>query len=99
MGHRCVGAKINGKIVPLDYPLKNGDIVEIITSKVGKPSMDWLKIVGSSESRTKIRNWFKRENREENLEKGLEALEKECCLLYTSPSPRDLSTSRMPSSA
>lgn len=78
VGHRCVGAKINGKIVPLDYPLKNGDIVEIITSKVGKPSMDWLKIVGSSESRTKIRNWFKRENREENLEKGLEALEKEC---------------------
>ena len=78
VGHHCVGAKINGKIVPLDYSLKNGDIVEIITTKTGKPSMDWLKIVGSSESRSKIRTWFKRENREENIEKGMEALEKEC---------------------
>ena len=78
VGHRCVGAKINGKIVPLDYRLKNGDIVEIITSKTGKPSLDWLNSVGSSESRSKIRNWFKKENREENIEKGLEALEREC---------------------
>ncbi len=78
VGHRCVGAKINGKIVPLDYKLKNGDIVEIITSKVGKPSLDWLNIVGSSESRSKIRSWFKKENREENIAKGLEALEREC---------------------
>lgn len=78
VGHRCVGAKINGKIVPLDYRLKNGDIVEIITSKTGKPSLDWLNIVGSSESSSKIRNWFKKENREENIEKGLEALEREC---------------------
>ena len=78
VGHRCVGAKINGKIVPLDYRLKNGDIVEIITSKTGKPSLDWLNIVGSSESRSKIRNWFKKENREENIEKGLEAVEREC---------------------
>ena len=78
VGHRCVGAKINGKIVPLDYRLKNGDIVEIITSKTGKPSLDWLNIVGSSESRSNIRNWFKKENREENIEKGLEALEREC---------------------
>lgn len=78
VGHRCVGAKVNGKIVPLDYDLKNGDIVEVITSKTGKPSLDWLKIVGSSESRSKIRNWFKKENREENIEKGSAALEKEC---------------------
>lgn len=78
VGHRCVGAKINGKIVPLDYKLKNGDIVEIITSKVGKPSLDWLNIVGSSESRSKIRSWFKKENREENIAKGLDALEREC---------------------
>ena len=77
VGHRCVGAKINGKIVPLDYKLKNGDIVEIITSKVGKPSLDWLNIVGSSESRSKIRSWFKKENREENIAKGLDALERE----------------------
>ena len=78
VGHRCVGAKINGKIVPLDYKLKNGDIVEIITSKVGKPSLDWLNIIGSSESRSKIRSWFKKENREENIAKGLDALEREC---------------------
>lgn len=77
VGHRCVGAKVNGKIVPLDYTLQNGDIVDIITSKTGRPSLDWLNIVGSSESKSKIRNWFKRENKVENIEKGLEALEKE----------------------
>lgn len=77
VGHRCVGAKVNGKIVPLDYTLQNGDIVDIITSKTGRPSLDWLNIVGSSESKSKIRNWFKRENKAENIEKGLETLEKE----------------------
>ena len=77
VGHRCVGSKVNGKIVPLDYTLQNGDIVDIITSKTSKPSLDWLNIVGSSESKSKIRNWFKRENKAENIEKGLEALEKE----------------------
>lgn len=77
VGHHCVGAKVNGKIVPLDYTLQNGDIVDIITSKTGRPSLDWLNIVGSSESKNKIRNWFKRENKEENIEKGLEALERE----------------------
>lgn len=77
VGHHCVGAKVNGKIVPLDYTLQNGDIVDIITSKTGRPSLDWLNIVGPSESKSKIRNWFKRENKAENIEKGLEALEKE----------------------
>ena len=77
VGHHCVGSKVNGKIVPLDYTLQNGDIVDIITSKTGRPSLDWLNIVGSSESKSKIRNWFKRENKAENIEKGLEALEKE----------------------
>ncbi|WP_277200492.1 RelA/SpoT family protein, partial [Veillonella seminalis] len=77
VGHHCVGAKVNGKIVSLDYTLQNGDIVDIITSKTGKPSLDWLNIVGSTESRSKIRNWFKKENKEENIVKGRELLEKE----------------------
>lgn len=77
VGHRCIGAKINGKIEPLDYKLKNGDIVEIITSKVCKPSLDWLNVVGSTESKNKIRHWFKKENKSENIEKGREALERE----------------------
>ena len=77
VGHHCVGAKVNGKIVPLDYTLQNGDIVDIITSKTGRPSLDWLNIVGSSESKSKIRNWINRENKAGNIEKGLDSLEKE----------------------
>lgn len=77
VGHRCVGAKVNGKIVSLDYTLQNGDIIDIITSKTAKPSLDWLNIVGATESKNKIRNWFKRENKEENIVKGRELLEKE----------------------
>ena len=78
VGHRCVGAKINGKIVPLEYKLTNGDIVDIITAKQGNgPSRDWLNIVGSSETRNKIRQWFKKEKREENIAKGREMIERE----------------------
>lgn len=78
VGHRCVGARVNGKIIPLEYRLNNGDIVEIITSKQSSgPSRDWLNIVGSSETRSKIRQWFKKENREENIAKGREAIERE----------------------
>lgn len=71
VGHHCVGAKVNGKLVPLEYKLKNGDIVSIITNKANNgPSRDWLNIVASSDTRNKIRSWFKKARREENIERG-----------------------------
>ena len=78
VGHHCVGAKVNGKIVPLEYKLKNGDIVSIITNKSNNgPSRDWLNIVASSETRTKIRSWFKKQRKEENIARGMDMMEKE----------------------
>ncbi|TMM00078.1 MAG: bifunctional (p)ppGpp synthetase/guanosine-3',5'-bis(diphosphate) 3'-pyrophosphohydrolase, partial [Actinobacteria bacterium] len=66
LGHRTVGAKINGRIVPLHYRLKSGDVVEILTTKTGRgPSRDWLSLAASSRARNKIRQWFSRETREE----------------------------------
>ncbi len=78
IGNRCIGARINGKIVPLTYELKSGDIVEILTSASSKgPSRDWLNIVKTSQAKNRIRNWIRKEYKEENIIKGREMLEKE----------------------
>lgn len=82
LGHRCIGAKVNGRLVPLDYELKNGDVVEIMSTKGEKgPSLDWLNphlgFVRTSHAKEKIRQWFKRQERTENIERGRQILEKE----------------------
>jgi GTP diphosphokinase / guanosine-3',5'-bis(diphosphate) 3'-diphosphatase len=77
VGHRCVGAKVNGKLVPLKHELKNGDIVEIITSPHHTPSKDWLKIVKSSRARNRIRTWIRTEERKRSIVLGREICEKD----------------------
>jgi len=78
VGHRCIGAKVNGRMVPLDYALQNGEIVEILTSKGPHgPSRDWLNFVKSASARERIRKWFKSQRREENVAKGHDLLDKE----------------------
>jgi len=81
IGHRCRGARVNGRIVPLDYQLQNGDQVDIIAAKRGGPSRDWLNprlgYVKTSRSRGKIRQWFRRQNREQNIQLGKEILDRE----------------------
>ena len=78
VGNHMVGAKVNNRIVTFDYVLKNGDIVEILTSKAAKgPSRDWMNIAKSSEARSKIRQWFKKEKRDENIANGRSAFEAE----------------------
>lgn len=80
VGHKCVGTMINGRIAPMDQELHNGDIVRILTSPQGKPSRDWLKIAKSNRTRSKIKSWFRqqeRQEREEKSKRGHELLEKE----------------------
>ncbi|WP_425807506.1 RelA/SpoT family protein [Desulfitobacterium sp. Sab5] len=86
VGHRCVGAKINSRIIPLETKLTNGDIVEILTSKQGNgPSRDWLSFVKTSQAKNRIRAWFKKEKREENIVRGREGLEREARKLGFDP--------------
>jgi GTP pyrophosphokinase len=78
IGHRCIGAKVNNRLVPLDYRLKNGDIVEIVTTKSAHgPSRDWMNIARTSHAREKIRQWFKRQERDENITHGRESIDRE----------------------
>jgi guanosine-3',5'-bis(diphosphate) 3'-pyrophosphohydrolase len=77
VGHHCVGAKVNGKIVPLDSHIKNGDIVEVLTNKSSRPSLDWLSIVKTSGAKHKIKQWFRKDQKEENTLRGQEAVEAE----------------------
>jgi len=78
VGHRCIGAKVNGRMVPLDYELNNGEIVEILPTKGPHgPSRDWLQFVKSASAKERIRKWFKSQRREENVAKGRDMLEKE----------------------
>jgi GTP pyrophosphokinase len=76
VGHKCVGAKVNGRLVPLDTPLQSADVVEIVTSKseAAGPSRDWLNVAVSSRAKSKIRQWFQRERREDAIEAGREEL-------------------------
>jgi GTP diphosphokinase / guanosine-3',5'-bis(diphosphate) 3'-diphosphatase len=78
VGHSCIGAKVNNRLVPLDYKLRNGDIVEIVTTRAAHgPSRDWLGIVQTGHAKEKIRQWFKRQQRDENIVHGREALDRE----------------------
>jgi guanosine-3',5'-bis(diphosphate) 3'-pyrophosphohydrolase len=77
IGHRCIGAKVGGKLVPLKYELKSGDSVQILTSPNHQPSKDWLKFIKTSRAKTKIRQWIKKEQRERSIALGREICEKE----------------------
>ncbi|MBI3625078.1 MAG: bifunctional (p)ppGpp synthetase/guanosine-3',5'-bis(diphosphate) 3'-pyrophosphohydrolase [Candidatus Rokubacteria bacterium] len=86
VGHHCAGAKVNGKLVPLRYTLRQGDIVEIVTSPTQRPSRDWLKVVRSSRARSKVNQWLKVEERARSLSLGRELLEREARKYRLSPS-------------
>ncbi|MDD4799013.1 MAG: bifunctional (p)ppGpp synthetase/guanosine-3',5'-bis(diphosphate) 3'-pyrophosphohydrolase, partial [Clostridia bacterium] len=78
VGHQCTGARVNRRLVPLDTMLHNGDIVEIITTRGKGPNRDWLKVCKTQQAKSKIRQWFRKETRDENIALGRELLEKEC---------------------
>ena len=95
LGHRCVGAKVNGRMVPLTYQLKSGDTVEIVAGKSDKgPSRDWLNpdlgYLRSSHSKEKVRQWFRKQERGENIQRGKEILDKELLKLGVSTSEEEL---------
>jgi guanosine-3',5'-bis(diphosphate) 3'-pyrophosphohydrolase len=94
LGHRCVGAKVNGRLVSLDYQLRNGDTIEIMTTKADRgPSLDWLNTnlgyVRTNQARERIKQWFRRREKAENVERGREILEKELRRLGISFADRD----------
>jgi GTP pyrophosphokinase len=90
VGHRCIGAKVNGKLMSLNHKLKNGDIVEIMTTKTGRgPSLDWLNsdlgYVQTSHAREKIKQWFKKQEKTQNIERGRQLLERELKRIGATP--------------
>ena len=87
VGHHCVGAKVNGRIVPLRYELRSGDSVQIITSPAGKPNRDWLKVVRSTAARTKIRHWLKISEQADSVALGREMIERELRRRRLAPPP------------
>jgi len=95
LGHRCRGASVNGKLVPLDYKLQNSDQVEVILAKRGGPSRDWLnpnlEYVATQRARSKIRGWLRKQNRDENIQRGRQTLERELRRLSSTISFEDLS--------
>jgi guanosine-3',5'-bis(diphosphate) 3'-pyrophosphohydrolase len=85
VGSHCVGAKVNGKIVPLDYQLKNGDICEVLVNKSSRPSLDWLAIVRTSGAKHKIKQWFRKDRKDENVVVGQESVERELAREHMRP--------------
>src|ERR1700728_3971281 len=86
VGNHCVGAKVNGRIVPLDYQMQNGDICEILVNKSSaRPSLDWLSVVKTSSAKHKIKQWFRKEQREENVLSGQESVEQELARAHLRP--------------
>ena len=90
VGNTCVGAKVNGRIVPLNYTLQSGNIVDVITNPNTSPSLDWLKIVKSPQARKKIQQYFKVKDKEKNIERGKDAIEKDFYYLDTLETPDTL---------